>query len=267
MLKKTLILTLSFVFILSSTAACLASELVKISPEEQDSFSDNVLLPSPAEVFVSMDKVGETNWSDAASYSPKYDYGDNYLRALNLGIRAADGFLAIQARDSENLGEMIVVILTLAEELLVQETILNKGKTFEDMAKNGQWDELHAELDNLRDDVMREIERLGDDDLALLVSAGGWLEGLRAISKVLEENYDPKASSILYQPNLVEYFTKQIEAMTPEARSHPSVQELERLLPEIMRLVNVGYRTPLPLENIKELNGLSTDFVRTLEKG
>jgi len=235
--------------------------------EEKDRFSNHLLLPSPAEVFVAMDKLGKTDWNKAASYNQKYDYSDDYLRALNLGIRAADGFLAIQARDKSKLGEMIKVIITLAEELLVQETILDKGKTFEELSRRDEWEKLHRELDKLRDDVVEEMKRLGDRDIALLVSAGGWLEGLRAASGLLKEKYDAKGSSVLYQPRLVDYFLEEMGKMDPEARTSPAVAKLIEELPRIKDLVDVGYRNPLPEENVKKLNAISDELIKAFERG
>ena len=238
-----------------------------LSDEEKDKFSEKLLLPSPSEIFVALNKLGKTNWTHAASFSQKYDYNDNYLRALNLGVRSADGFLAIQAKDKSKLGEMIVVIITLAEELMVEETILDKGKTFEELSKQDKWHELHRELESLREDVMEEIKRLGDQDVALLVSAGGWLEGLRATTKILTERYDATASSVLYQPRLVEYFDTKLEQLEAEGKNNPVIQELKAKLPEIKRLVDVGFKQPVPKENIETLHGISQELVNLIERG
>lgn len=252
---------------LSAGLAVATGTTDTLTDDEKNKFSEHLLLPSPSEVFVALDKLGKADWVGAASYSPKYDYSGDYLRALNLGVRSADGFLAIQARDKSKLGEMIVVIITLAEELLVRETILDKGKTFEDLSKQGKWHELHRELDSLREDVVEEIQRLGDQDVALLVSAGGWLEGLRATTKILSERYEPTASSVLYQPRLVEYFNTKLADLSREEQNHPAVQELRAKLPEIKKLVDVGFKQPVPEDNIKQLHDISTELVSLIERG
>ena len=76
---------------------------------------------------------------------------------------------------AKNIEDIRRVIITLAEELMVEKTILDKSKKFEDLSKRDQWDALHKELDILREDVVREINRLGDQDVALLVSRAGRL--------------------------------------------------------------------------------------------
>ncbi len=238
-----------------------------LTDDEKPRFNENILLPSPAEVFVALAKVGEADWNAAASYNRKYDYPSSLSRALNLGVRAADGFLAIQAKDKTRLGEMITVIMTLAEELLVQKTLLDKSKTFEDLAKQEKWDEVRKELDKLRGDVEAEMRRLGDDETALLVSAGGWLEGLKATTKVLMTQYDETSSSVLYQPRLVDYFAAKMNALGPESRKHPAIKALLSRLPEIKALINVGYQRPVPKESLAKLNAISAEILKTIEKG
>lgn len=238
-----------------------------LSETEKQAFGENYLLPSPAEVFLALEKAGPVDWTAMASFNPRYDYADNAQRALNLGIRAADGFLAIQARDHDKLGKMISAIMTLAEELLVAETILNKGKAFEDLARNGQWEELHGQLDALRDDVLHEMERMGDKDIALLVSTGGWLEGLRATAKTLQEHYSERASTLLYQPKLLQYFRTRLNALPQQTRTAPAVAAILAQLDAIEACLNVGYRTPIPQENIRRLAAISEMLVSGIEGG
>ncbi len=266
-MKRTLGPLLVLLALALSFGLAAASSDSTLSDDEKDKFSELLLLPSPSEVFVALDKMGKADWVDAASYSSKYDYESDYLRALNLGVRSADGFLAIQAKDKAKLGEMIVVIVTLAEELLVRETILDKGKTFEDLSKQDKWHELHRELDSLREDVLEEIKRLGDQDIAVLVSAGGWLEGLRATTKILTDRYEPTASSVLYQPRLVDYFDAKLKDLRPDQSDHPAVQELKAKLPEIKKLVDVGFKNPVPKDNIEKLHAISSELVSLIERG
>lgn len=268
MIKRTTPLVLLVVLsaLIALTAAPAFSE--NLSEAEKKEFSMNVALPSPAEMFLAIDRLGETDWQAVAEHNPRYDYQDNYMRALNLGVRSADGLVAILAEDKSKLGEIIVIVITLAEELQVQETILDRSKSFEDMANQGRWDELRDELDALRYLIEMEMDQLGDQDVATLVRVGGWLEGLRVTSGLLAEGLYPEhSSSILYQPNLVNYFERELSGMEPEARQSPAVQAVLQALPEIRSLVRVGYRKPVPTKNIQRLNRIATDLIALIERG
>lgn len=261
------LLGLTLAAAIAAPALQLSANSSVIPDSEKALFEERVLMPSPGEIFAALDRMGGRDWRDAASFDTRYDYPDDVLRALNLGVRAADGFLAILARDKGMLGEMISVIITLAEELMVGETLLAEGRRIEAMASREEWNALRMELDSLRRKVIAEMERLGDDDLALLVTAGGWLEGLRATSATLAESYDARASSLLHQPALVDHFIRRIREMRPEMREHPAVQRLFAELEAIRKLIDVGFGTPVPPENIDRLRELSATLVEEIEAG
>lgn len=253
--------------VLCAPLPAAADLLPPLTESEKQAFGENYLLPSPAEVFLALEKAGPVDWTAMASFNPRYTYDSNTQRALNLGVRAADGFLAIQAQDSTKLGDMITVIITLAEELLVEDAIIQRGQIFESLSKEGRWGELHGELNGLRDDLMNEMERMGDKDVALLVAAGGWLEGLRASAKTLETHYSDRASTLLYQPKLLRYFRTRFLSLPEEHRRDPAVQAIMANLDRMEQLVDVGFRTPIPLENVRELAQLAGKLVEQVEAG
>jgi hypothetical protein len=79
--------------------------------------------------------------------------------------------------------------------------------------------------------------------------------------------YPEHSSSVLYQPNLVDYFEREIKGMEPEARQAPAVRAVLEALPEIRTLVRVGYRKPVPMENIERLNRIASDLTALIERG
>lgn len=239
-----------------------------ITESEKKEFEQHLALPSPAEMFLAVDRLADAEWSQVADSSPRYDYSDNYARALNLGVRAADGLVAILAEDKARLGEVIVVVITLAEELQVEDAVLERSSTFEELANMERWGELRDELNTLRYMIEMEMDQIGDQDIVALVRTGGWLKGLSATAELLGgQGYPANVTSILYQPTLVDYFEQELTALEPEARKHPLVQELLRQLPEIRKLVNVGYAQPLPAENIKKLHQLGSALLAKIEEG
>jgi hypothetical protein len=238
----------------------------RLSPEEMAKI-DATLVPSPSELFVAVNNMGDFDWDSVVTSNTNSNYDNMYLRALNLGVRSADGFLAIQARDNKKLGEIVSTILALARAMAVDEMILAKGSELHALATNKKWDEVHYELDKLRGQVEDYIRQLGDDQNAVLVAAGGWLEGLRAVTKLLSENYNEKASSILHQPDLVRYFLKEFDNMSPRYKRVPIVQIIERKLPEIEKLIQGEPGQPISKEAVDRLYTLATELILAIERG
>ena len=238
-----------------------------LSAAEKGEFALNVALPSPSEMFLALDKLGGADWRPVALVHDRYDYDSPYTRGLNLGVRAADGLLAILARDRDKLGGTINVVTTLAEELMIRDSILEQSKNFEQMAADGEWTRLREELEGLRYDIEIELERLGDSDVALLIRAGGWLRAMQATADIfLQQPYPANVSSMFYQPSLVDYFAGRMLAMEPAARNNPVVREIILSLPEMRQLVDVGYGHPVPRANIEQLSRLGGRLVKLIEE-
>jgi hypothetical protein len=266
-MRKYLRFMLMMIVFSLSLSLCAFSEEDALTEFEKAQFSQNIIVPSPADLFLALDKIGGVNWREAASYNLRFDYNNDYLRALNLGVRGAEGFIAIQAGDKTKLAEMIRTIIRLAEELGASETILNKRKKIEGLAQQEKWQELRMELDGVRDDVWKELTDKGDTDIALLLSLGGWLDGLRATTKALKDSYNPGDSTLLFQPTLVEFFQTNFKQLGPKASDQSVVKKIGLQIPEIKELLNVGWDNPIPEENIKKLYMISTELVWAIERG
>lgn len=238
-----------------------------MTEDEKSKASENVLVPSPAEAFKALDKLTEVDWKHIVSYNKNSNYSNDYLRALNLGARVADGFIAIQAQDSKNLKEMATVIKFLGRKLGVHEVLLQKGDTIEEHAKQGQWIEVLQTLEGLRDDVLNEIDRLNEPDMATLAIAGGWLEGLHVVCKALTDNYNEEASTILYQPDLIEHFISELNELSDEAKEEDVVKQIFEKMGLIKQLVSVGWKKPVPKDKVENLNRISSELIEAIERG
>jgi hypothetical protein len=237
-----------------------------LTPEEMANI-DAVLVPSPSELFVAINKMGEFDWDSVVTSNTNSNYDNMYMRALNLGVRSADGFLAIQAQDNKKLGEIIGTVLALARAMAVDEMILAKGSELHSLATNKKWKEVRNELDTLKAQTEDYIRQLGDEHNAVLVAAGGWLEGLRAVTKMLSDEYDLKASSILHQPALINYFQEKFREMPAQYKNVPMVSKIENALPEIAELLKGKPGEAIPQENIQRLYTISTELVLGIERG
>ncbi|MGE4554508.1 MAG: hypothetical protein AB7D57_15455 [Desulfovibrionaceae bacterium] len=259
-----LVLALTLTAVLTARPARAEAGL---SAAEKGEFALNVALPSPSEMFLALDKLGGADWGPATVVHERYDYGSPYARGLNLGVRAADGLVAILARDRNKLGGTITVVTTLAEELMIRDSILERSKNFEQMAADGEWKRLRDELESLRYDIELELDQMGDSDVALLIRAGGWLRAMQATADIfLTRPYPENVSSMFYQPDLVDYFAGRMLAMEPAARNNPVVREIILSLPEMRQLVDVGFGRPVPRANIEQLARLGGRLVKLIEE-
>lgn len=246
---------IKFLFVFLTYAALFSQE--GLSEEEKALFKTNVIVPAPSEIIMALDMLSDVNWKAVVTYDKTTSYSDNYKIALNLGVRVAQGFIAIQAQDRNNTGEMFQICRNLAENFGAKsEMFVDEDQVIKLLDENN-WTELRSILDDIHLKVKVEMYKY-DPDFVELASVGGWMEGLRIVSKALESNYSEDASVILYQPELIQYFSEAVKNLKPQNGSHDEVQEIVKVMPEIGKLCEVGSGNPIPLENVKKLYEMSS---------
>lgn len=167
---------------------------------------DNVF-PSPGELISAAGKLGtNVNWNQLAAYSSKSDYASKEAKALNLGIRVADAFVAVYAEDKTNLQSQNDAISKLSEGLGAS-AIAGPFKSQADkLIQEGKWKELRTMMDNLYFQLQpqgAEAEE-GDQTISALTASGALLEGLSVVSTQLAKSYNKDGSSLLNQGELLE---------------------------------------------------------------
>src|SRR5271154_6313557 len=108
---------------------------------------DKFTVPTPGELLAALNKVGKPNWQ--AQYRPPIPtaYTSRPQIALNLGGLIADGYIAVEAEDSQQVKNIGKDIMTLSKTLGINQTVLKRGKTIEDFAENNEWSTLKEELE------------------------------------------------------------------------------------------------------------------------
>src|SRR5947207_9890937 len=101
--------------------------------------SDSISIPTPAELFAALEKPGKTNWSSQYRGPMPMTYRNRAQIALNLGGLIADGFIAVEAKDSQQVKNIGSDIIKLAKALGVSENLLRRGNSINEFAENDEW--------------------------------------------------------------------------------------------------------------------------------
>lgn len=239
-------------------------KVAQLSLEEMSAAKDQYLVPSPGEILSSLDKLDRVAWGQLASYDTKADYDDKYLRALNLGVRVADAFMAVNSRDASKFGEMSTVVFDLAREIGLGDVLEGKRGDLDNLAAEGRWDELKAALDNVQNDVRQEVKAMGEDELIVLASIGGWMEGLRVVSAHLKDHYAVDKAELLGQARLIDYFLSEIQEMPEDAQSHPTIEAAHKSLDRLAPVLNTER---VSVEGTSEIHDITAQLVEIIESG
>src|SRR3989475_7670727 len=199
--------------------------------------SDSISIPTPGELFAALGKAGKTNWSAQYRGPMPMTYRNRAQIALNLGSLIADGFIAVEAKDSQQVKNIGTDIIKLAKALGVSEHVLSRGNSINEFAENDEWDALQEELEATQNEVKSSMQSHRDQDLIILVSVGGWIRGTQVVSAAVMQNYDERAAKVLRQPALVNFIESKMNDISPDVRNEPLIKEVSGQLPGIEKLV------------------------------
>jgi hypothetical protein len=194
----------------------------------------------PSEIFAVLDKLGNPNWKSQLRDGKAQTPEDRARTALLLGNVIAEGFVAVEAEDSERVKELGRQVLTLAEAINVRKSVIARSKSITDKADQRDWKGVRAEFDGALQDVRGAMQELNDQDLSQLVSLGGWLRGTEVLTSIVQNGFSRDGAELLHQPELVNYFDRCIGSMGSRLRKNPLVSEIRDVLRKIGPIVNQG---------------------------
>jgi len=216
--------------------------------------SDSISIPTPGELFAALEKPGKTNWSGQYRGPMPMTYRDRAQIALNLGGLIADGFIAVEAKDSQQVKNIGSDIIKLSKALGVSENLLSRGNSINEFAESNEWDTLQEELEATQNEVKSSMQSHSDQDLIILVTLGGWIRGTQVVSAAIMQNYDERSAKVLRQPALVRLIQSKIDNISPGLRSEPLVKDMSDQLAGIEKLVSFPLGKVPSLDEVRKVN-------------
>ena len=221
-----------------------------------------IAVPVPKEIFRSLDQFRDANWS--AVKRPEVarwkSHGDQAQIAILLGVVIAEGFVAMEAKDSIEVKNLGHTVLSLAGGVGIRDRALRRSRSIIEFADSDQWSDARREWDGVLSDLETGMIQIKSEHLAQLASLGGWLRGTEALSAVVLQNYSPERANLLRQPALIDYLEKQLRAMNGDLQARPIVGKLLDGIRNIRSLVE-NENGPLPEETVRKLHGICAELV------
>ena len=216
--------------------------------------NDSISIPTPGELFAALEKPGKPNWVGQMRGPVATTYKNRPQIALNLGSLIADGFIAVEAKDSQQVKNIGSDIIKLAKALGVSENLLSRGNSINEFAENDEWDVLQEELEATQNEVKSSMQTHSDQDLVILVSVGGWIRGTQVVSSAIMQNYDERSAKVLRQPALVSFIHSKINEISPGLRAEPLVKDVNEQLIGIEKLVSFPASKAPSVDEVRKVN-------------
>ena len=214
---------------------------------------DSMSIPTPGELLCALDKCATVDWP--ARYRPPTatSFRNRSQMALNLGALVADGYLAVQAQDAQQVKNIGRDVVALAKPLGVQQDILNRGKSLADFASAGKWDTLREELEATQNEAKMALLENKDPDLVVLVTVGGWLRGAEALTNYLGDHYSPKAARLIRQPGVARLLNVQLDGLQEKTRHDAILKKVRAFCSELAPQFSFPDEAPPTREKVQEI--------------
>jgi hypothetical protein len=225
---------------------------------------DDFTVPTPGELLAALNKVGKPTWQ--AEYRPPIPtaYTSRPQIALNLGGLIADGYIAVEAEDSQQVKNIGKDIMTLAKTLGISENVLRRGQSIEDFADKNEWNTLKEELDATQNEVKAAMEEQHDTELITLVTLGGWIRGTEAVSGWIGNNYSGDEAKLLRQPAIVDLLRARLEGLPARTEADPLVKGLDGKLKTLQELVSFPIDQTPTQGDVKKVNAAAAELITTI---
>jgi hypothetical protein len=247
--------------------AALGAETGRIPPDQlaKAATSDSISIPTPGELFAALEKPGKTNWAGQYRGPIPVTYSNRAQIALNLGGLIADGFIAVEAKDGQQVKNIGSDIIKLAKALGVSEKLLGRGSSINEFAENNEWDTLQEELEATQNEVKSSMQSHADQDLIILVSLGGWIRGTQVVTSSILQNYDERTAKVLRQPALVRFMQSKINEISPELRNDPLVKDVSEGLTKLEKMVSFPAGKAPDVEEVRKVNEAVGKLMQEIE--
>lgn len=189
-------------------------------------------------------------------------FNNRLQTALHFGSLVADGFmltLAERQQDVQNIGRDLI---RQSRALGVGDRLTKRSKSLLELSDKGDWAGMRQELVRTQEDVEASMMELRDEEMAHMISLGGWLRGFQLGANSTAEKYSAEKAAILGRVEIMDYFLDRLDTLNPRLKKTEMVTSLVGAIKKI-RLLIIETQGAFPTaDQVAKLRDLSDEAER-----
>jgi len=188
-------------------------------------------------------------------------YGNRLQTALHFGSLVADGFMLTVAERPQDIQDVGRALIRQSRALGVGDRLTMRSKSLFEASDNRNWVAMREELIRTQSDVEQSMIDLHDEQMAHMISLGGWLRGFQLAANSCADKYSEDRARILAHPEIMDYYLDRLSTLHPRLLKTQFVTTLTAKLTELLALVSsTSDRAP----NVEEV-GRMRDLANAME--
>lgn len=186
-------------------------------------------------------------------------FNNRLQTAMHFGSLVADGFLFTLAQRPLDIQAVGKALIRQARALGVGERLTKRSKSLLELSDKGDWVGMREELVRTQEDVETSMLELRDEEMAHMISLGGWLRGFQLGAASTAESYSPAKAAVLGNVEIMDYFLDRLDTLHPRLKKTEMVSSLTGHLKAIRAVAaEAGGRPPTP-EQVGRLRDLANE--------
>jgi hypothetical protein len=180
---------------------------------------------TPAELFAALAKEARPQWRAYYREQVPHAAADRFRTALSLGAVCADCYLAAEARDAQQLHNLLTDMAALEMSLSISRQAGGVRQKFTDLAEAGDWAGVRTEIAGLMTIHAQALTAQKDEALAELERTGCWLRAWHIAARYASRQTKAPAPAPAGMAALVD----DVRTRTAKALAEAKVKNMEPL--------------------------------------
>lgn len=186
-------------------------------------------------------------------------FNNRLQTAMHFGSLVADGFMLTLAERPKDVQEVGKALIRQARALGVGARLTKRSKSLLELSDKGDWLGMRQELVRTQQDVETSMLELHDEEMAHMISLGGWLRGFQLAATSTATSYTVNKAKILGNSEILEYFLDRLSTLHPRLKKTEFVKILTERLRGIQSLIAENQGAVLSPDQVAKARDLANE--------
>lgn len=191
-------------------------------------------------------------------------YNNRFQTSLNFGALICDGFFAVVAEQRGLVEKVGRALLRQAQSLAVGRQLSTHANSLLEIGQRGDWAELKLELIKTQEDVEEAMIELRDEEMAHMVSLGGWLRGFEVGAIVTADHYTPQRAAGLKRTDVMDYYLDRLSTLNPRLKNTELYTAINSRLQTIRAIAAESGDRPPTEQDVRRMRDLAIEINDTV---
>ncbi|MEO6848871.1 MAG: hypothetical protein ABI443_14090 [Chthoniobacterales bacterium] len=187
-------------------------------------------------------------------------FSNRLQTSLHFGTLITDGFIVVANEKRSEIQDIGRALLRQSKALGVGNSLTRRSNKLLQLGDQGNWADLREELVGTQKDVENAMIELRDEQMAHMISLGGWLRGFYAGAVATSQSYTVEKANILKNTDILDYYIERLDTLHPKLKKTQFVIAISSRLKVIRKLASEAQNRPFTKAEVEQIRKLAEEI-------